>query len=973
MSSNYEKIQSGIQTAFIDYTQASGQTYRPKLISNDYKKGRKVISAIEEELRNLEAGDSFAISVAFITDNGLEYFLQAFKELEEKGVRGRVLTTDYLTFSSPSALKKLNTLSNIEVKMYRVGEGPGFHTKGYIFRKGELVSIIVGSSNMTAAALTKNAEWNTKVVSTINGEFARETLIEFNYYWNQADSIDEWIEAYEKAYRKQKQIASQNQVISYEVATLRPNDMQVAFTVNLNKSLEDGEDRALLISATGTGKTYASAFALRDAEAVDFKRILFVVHREQIARQAMKSYQKIFGGDKTYGILSGNNHDTTSDLIFATVQTLYKDYVLHQFAPDAFDAIVLDEVHRAGAMMHQKIIDYFKPKLYLGMTASPERTDGYDIYALFNHNIACEIRLQQALEGDYLCPFHYFGISDFEVNGVTIDDKSDFNALVLDARVNHIIDKISYYGFSGDRVKGLIFCSRKDEAKALSDKFNDRGYRTVSLSGETSQEERQKAIDRLAGDDDANALDYIFTVDIFNEGVDIPEINQVVMLRPTQSPVVFVQQLGRGLRKHKGKEFVVIIDFIGNYENNFMIPIALSGDRSYNPDRIRKYVREGSRVIPGESSIHFDKVSRQRIYDMISKMRPRKKMLEEKYYNLKYKLGRIPTVVDFYDYGEIDPLLFVDYSGSYDQFVRNVDKEYEVQFSAQEERTIEFISSNIIKAKRLYEPLIMEHLLYGGVVTEKGLCADMQRNSEMFDVISFASAIRVIDKSFLVANDVEKYKNVEIIRSTNDGEFALTNEMSRLLDRDDFAKEIEALIEYAIKKYKREYKNHDENGMVLYEKYSRRDACRILNWEKDESSTIYGYRIKHNTCPIFVTYEKSDEIVSSTKYADEFIDESTFQWSTRNRVTIDHKEAQALINYKTNGLKPFLFIKKDDDEGSDFYYMGPVAPVGWEEATIPGKHGKELPVVHFKLRLKHDTQSDIYEYFTEAEGFEKAR
>ena len=341
--------------------------------------------------------------------------------------------------------------------MYRVGEGPGFHTKGYIFRKGELVNIIVGSSNMTAAALTKNAEWNTKVVSTINGEFARETLIEFNYYWNQADSIDEWIEAYEKAYRKQKQIASQNQVISYEVATLRPNDMQVAFTVNLNKSLEDGEDRALLISATGTGKTYASAFALRDVEAVDFKRILFVVHREQIARQATKSYQKIFGGDKTYGILSGNNHDTTSDLIFATVQTLYKDHVLHQFAPDAFDAIVLDEVHRAGAMMHQKIIDYFKPKLYLGMTASPERTDGYDIYALFNHNIACEIRLQQALEGDYLCPFHYFGISDFEVNGVTIDDKSDFNALVLDARVNHIIDKISYYGFSGDRVKGLIF------------------------------------------------------------------------------------------------------------------------------------------------------------------------------------------------------------------------------------------------------------------------------------------------------------------------------------------------------------------------------------------------------------------------------------------------------------------------------------------------------------------------------------
>ena len=243
---------------------------------------------------------------------------------------------------------------------------------------------------------------------------------------------------------------------------------------------------------------------------------------------------------------------------------------------------------------------YFKPKFWLGMTASPD-TNQYDIYSIFDHHIAYEIRLQQALEEDLLCPFHYFGITDLEIDGKVFDDSAgvkNFSNLISDARVDYVIDKANYYGFSGDRVKGLIFCSRKDEAKELSKKFNERGLRTEVLTGEDDQARRETVIARLTDDEDVdNQLDYIFTVDIFNEGVDIPEINQVIMLRPTQSPVVFIQQLGRGLRKYEGKEYVVILDFIGNYMNNFMIPIALSGDRSYNKDAIqimKDYMASGS-------------------------------------------------------------------------------------------------------------------------------------------------------------------------------------------------------------------------------------------------------------------------------------------------------------------------------------------------------------------------------------------
>ncbi len=368
--------------------------------------------------------EEFQISVAFITLGGVTPLLQTLKELEKKGVKGQILTTNYLDFSEPRALEKLNGLKNITLKMYDVeAAGNGFHTKGYIFKKEEIYRIIIGSSNMTSAALTVNKEWNTKLVSTENGEVAKEIVEEFQKLWDSENALlyDDFYEVYKERYniiKHQREIAKSEEIPSLEQYRLKPNSMQERFIANLRKILEQGEERALLISATGTGKTYASAFAMRE---LGFKRVLFLVHRGQLARQTKKSYEKVFAKSVSLGLVGAGYHEYDADYVFATIQTLNRDEHLLQYDKNAFDCIILDEAHHVPADTYQKVMKHFTPKLWLGMTATPDKRDdnieGRNVYELFDHQIAYEIRLQQAMEENLLCPFHYFGITDLAIIG----------------------------------------------------------------------------------------------------------------------------------------------------------------------------------------------------------------------------------------------------------------------------------------------------------------------------------------------------------------------------------------------------------------------------------------------------------------------------------------------------------------------------------------------------------------------------
>ena len=987
------ELQNGLSAAYINGSVAANLAYKPAFVSNNPEEGKKVISSVEDELLRCE---EFQISVAFITMGGVTPLLQTLKELEKKGVKGQILTTNYLNFSEPRALEKLNSLKNVTLKMYDVeAAGNGFHTKGYIFKKEEIYRIIIGSSNMTSAALTVNKEWNTKLISTENGEVAEEIVEEFQRLWNSEYALpyDDFYEVYKERYniiKHQREIAKSEEIPSLEKYRLKPNSMQERFIANLRKILEQGEERALLISATGTGKTYASAFAMRE---LGFKRVLFLVHRVTLAKQAKKSFEKVFDKKVTMGLLGAGFYEYDKDYVFATVETLNRDTHLFQYQPNAFDCIILDEAHHSSNNIYTKVINYFNPKLFLGMTATPDKRDdnqeGKNIYEIFHYQIAHEIRLQQAMEDNLLCPFHYFGISEV----VSLDDKTlqaakltdeEFNQLTSDERVRHVIEQSEYYGYSGDRVRGLIFCSRVKECEELSRKFNALGYRTIALSGADNEEKRQEAFERLAMDEadateEMQPLDYIFSRDILNEGVDIVEVNQVIMLRPTQSPIVFIQQLGRGLRKAPGKEYVVILDFIGNYNNNFMIPIALSGDRTYNKDNIRRYIMEGGRVIPSASTVHFDEVSRKRIFSSVDNANFSDiKLIKENYMNLRNKLGRIPKLCDFDAYGEMDVLRIFDNKslGSYYKFLVKYEKDYKIRLSEQEEKVIEFVSKKLANGKRIQELQLLKRMLTYVKGTAQiglfsGLSEDMKHYGKEISQNQKKNIVNIMTNEFPAGTGKKAYSQCVFIEEDGN-DYKPTKSFAEMAMHEEFYSILNELVDFGIGRYKRDYQSsYEDTDLVLYQKYTFEDVCRLLNWEQNEVPlNIGGYKYdkKTKTFPVFINYDKPANISDTTKYEDHFVKgfrDRLIAISKSGR-SLKSEDVQNFLKAKERNIKVELFVRKNKDDkiSKEFYYLGHMTASGnTKEFTMANT---EKTAVEIEWILDVPVREDIYEYIVNA-------
>ena len=970
-----QKLVDGYRKAFIDSSRDSDPNYSPSLVSNSH--GKKVLTVIEKEMKGC---DDLFISVAFITMGGIAPLLGTLKDLEKRGVKGRILTTDYLMFSDPRALDKLDSLSNLDLRVFKTGENNvGFHTKGYMFHNADNLRIIIGSSNLTQDAITKNHEWNTRLVSSTEGAYAKDIESEFNDLWESSvcyqDYRYEYAELYRNSQKNRDEVSRLTRTLdlSYSQA-LQPNAMQEAFTYNIEEIIRSGGKRALLISATGTGKTYASAFAIRKLFSENIlhgKRTLFLSHREQINRQALSSYQRIFGKNVPMELLSGTHNDITvarsASFLFSTMNMMAKEEIRNRFAPRDFAVIVVDECHRSGAESYQKIIDYFKPELLLGMSASPERTDSFDVFQLFDHNIACEIRLQQALENDMLCPFHYFGITDLDIEGDENDDLRRFRQLTSDSRVKYILERAEYYGFSGKRVKGLVFCSRKDEAMELSKKFNETGrYKTLALSGDDSQEDRQKAIERLVSDNNSDRLDYIFTVDIFNEGVDIPEINQVILLRPTESPIIFVQQLGRGLRKAEGKEFVIILDFIGNYQTNYMIPIALSGDRTGNKDNIRRSLMEGNNVIQGASTIYFDEISRERIYKSIDAADLNQiRLLKKEYQSLKFKLGRIPRLTDFDDMGELDPLRIVDKKGSYQAFLREYEKDFTEKWSDKQYQILEFISRKFASGMRIHELSLLRILIDNPESVDQWLPLLKSKYNIVLDEHSLQNVEAVLAGDFFRG---ERF-HIALANRTPQG-FRLSVSFEEALKNEAFHDAVVELLKFGINRYKRDYsKPYTGTQFNLYKKYTYSEVCWLLGWKKEEVSlNIGGYKYDSfsKTYPIFINYEKEDDIAATTRYEDRFTDPSSLTAISKSRRTIDSDDVQNAVHSQERGILMPLFVRKnkDDQTSKEFYFLGTMRHNGHLQQFVMDDT-EDVTAVEIGYKLDTPVESNLYEYITE--------
>ncbi len=919
-----------------------------ELVTNDYGNGQVVLDNLDNQLRNCH---SFDFSIAFVNQSGISMIKQDLLDLSSRNVQGRLVTSTYLGFNSPEAFRELLKFPNIEVRIF---QDAGFHPKGYLFYGDEKVSCIVGSSNLTQSALKTNQEWNISFCDYHDSDIIQEITGQFERQWLSSVPLDErWIEDYELSY--QAPTSSRN---LQAPSTIRPNAMQEQALGSLASLRENNKKKALLISATGTGKTYLSAFDVRE---VNPDRVLFVVHRENIARNALESFRRIMP-DKRFGLFTGTQKDDCPYL-FATIQTIGKPEYFRRFQPDHFDYIIIDEVHRAGAHSYQGLIDYFKPKFLLGMSATPERNDDFDIYALFDHNIAYEIRLKQALEYDLICPFHYFGITDLVVEGQTLDDNAQFNLLTSPERVDHIVKNIELYGHYGSKVRGLIFVSRNEEARELSSLLNVRGYRTLALSGSSSEQEREDAISRLELDECDDCLDYIFSVDIFNEGIDIPKVNQIVMLRPTESAIIFVQQLGRGLRKVEQKDYVVVLDFIANYQNNYMIPLALSGDRSYNKDIMRKTLITSKAFIPGCSSVSFDEISKKRIFKSIDQVSFNSlSLLKKEYFALKNKLGRIPNISDFDTYDAVDIQIIFDKTKSYHNFLVKNDKDYKVRFDKIQENMLEFVCSKLANGKRDNELMILKKLIFKHAYK-------VDSSKEISDLLT-KNTYKVLTNDFCVSsNSVKTFKHAVFLGVEN-GHYLISESFKQALKDIEFADHLCQVVDYALDLAKRKY-GHKYPGtdLTLYQKYSYEDVCRLLDWDTNVVATnIGGYKYdkKTNTLPVFINYSKEDTISETIKYEDQFLNNRTLMALSKNNRSLNSPDIQRIKDSTKTGTLILLFVRKNknDSQSKDFYFLGKIVPTGdFEEILMKNTNSNAIEITY---RLETPVLDELYDYLTTA-------
>lgn len=962
-------ILEGAQTGFIDQTYGSNLRFRPRLVLNDEQKRTRVLSAVLEELSSCE---SFEFSVAFITSDGLACLSSTFHELDQKGIHGKILTSTYLDFTDPEALRKILQFKNIDLRVYT--KAP-FHTKGYLFIHKGYNTILVGSSNLTANALAKNQEWNVRVGALSEGSLAQEMKKTFSLLWEDAETIDDaWLDRYKVRYKER----SKSNIVVPDVLpepekSFKPNKMQEEALANLAKFRAEGKKRAICIAATGTGKTFLSALDIKQCNPPP-KRVLYLCNREEILRKSAESFEYMLGESihNKIGFLVGGKN-IANDYLFASSLTLAQDKVLHSFAPDTFDYIVVDEVHHLGADTYRKIANYFTPKFTLGLTATPERSDGFNIFEFFDYNIASDIRLQDALEANLLCDFHYYGVTDLTIDGEEVSDVTDFSKLVSDARIKHILETVELYKNNSEPIKGLIFCSRTDEASKLSEGLNKAGKRTIALSGNNTAEEREAQVDRLVKGD----LDYIITVNVFNEGVDIPEVNQVLLLRPTQSAIVFTQQLGRGLRKHEGKSYLTVIDFIGNYTNNYLIPIALFGDNSGVKDHIRRIMAH--KELPGTSTIDFDPIARDKILKSLDRTNfLRLKFLTDEFKRIAYRLGKCPRIMDFVSNDAVDPMLFIEYADSYyafllkacakpdrDKYGKEIIPSLVCEMSRKHLASLAFLSLELAKGIRVHELLMLKLLLEKGEFTREEIIEGLEEEKIPVSQADIDGACRMLQTEFYTSADNKKYGNINYVQQEGSS-YRISEEFQDLLKNTRYRQEFLDTLEYAFHSFHTNYNNRVGGfNLVLYQKYTRKDVCKLLNWKSDCSSTIYGYKTERNqgplVCPIFVTYKKSLDDDASTNYQDNYIDSSLFNWYSRNKRTHESDEVAAILDQSRNHIQIMLFVKKNDDEGRDFYYMGNCKPLYYRDTTMKGNN---LSVVNIIFEQIPAVRFDRFSYIT---------
>lgn len=875
---------------------------------------------IDKLKKNIDTCKEFYFSVSFIKKPGLKLISPNIEAALARGAKGRVITSTYQNFTDVDSLMFFYGLQSrypdsfscrLDRDCFRdyAGNTVGFHSKGYLFEFADHCELLVGSSNITVYALLKNIEWDV-LISEEDNQTYHSAKVEFNHLWDETlplskDLIDE--------YKTRLFYSIERWDMDYDIANaqIRPNYMQRRALKELNRIRAMGASRALVCASAGSGKTYMAAF---DALNFNPKRLLYIVQEGSILMKSYDTFQRVFGSDRTYGIYNADFKEFTADFVFSTNVTMANS--LELFDRHTWDYIIIDECHHATAETYRKIINYFEPQFLLGITATPERMDGEDVFSLFDQNVPYELRLRDAIINGLVVPFKYYGIRDELIEyGIKETKGHKFVEQFSDEKhcdfIYHMIEK---YRIPGQKLKALAFCRDISHAIRMSQAMEEY-YHTRYLTGKNSVGERIRAYKDLQ--DDSAELEILFTVDILNEGVDIPGVNMVLFLRPTDSQTIFIQQLGRGLRNYEGKKYVTVLDFIGNdYKRSVQIAFAL-GSLSENFVIEKKLI--GSLIKDDFKSlglqdygveIRLDDLSKKEVLSYIDEVNFNTKVyLQQDYQNFKKYISAstYPKHVDYLnnDYAP-DLIKFMQSkignkkNYSYYGFLKAIGEENLPAFDERQEAFVKYVS-DMLPIVRPYEYLIIQELVFNAGIAElKEIQHHVEIQIPQFEQAAFDHAIHyMVNSGFFEADEeVIMLKNVELG-----------------VELDEYLRD---LIEYGLGRYEIDFDGKDPSEpFKLWAKYTKGQVQQLLL--NNPGDIMLGTKIYDKKVYVYVTIIKSSSTKEELKYVDGYLDKRTFQWESV--ANISNKELTALKNSDI----VYVFVRKVDNEDGiqlPFTYIG---------------------------------------------------
>ena len=632
------------------------------------------------------------IIVSFLMESGVRMILKDLRSALDRNVPIRILTGNYLGITQPSALYliKKELGEGIDLRFYNEKER-SFHPKAYIFHYKTNGEIYIGSSNISKSAMTSGIEWNYRFRSSGDAKSFQTFYDTFeDLFFNHSIVIDdEELRRYSKNWHKP---AVSRDLEKYDrdgedtnvEALFQPRGAQIEALYALEDSRAEGAVKGLVQAATGVGKTYLAAF-----DSAKYKRVLFVAHREEILKQAAVSFRNVRHSDD-YGFFYGKQKDTDKSVIFASVATLGREEYLtaDYFPADYFNYLVIDEFHHAVNTQYRRIVNYFTPQFMLGLTATPERMDGKSIYEICAYNVPYEISLKEAINKGMLVPFHYYGIYDeTDYSGLHLVkgryDERELTDIYKGNRRRY--DLIYKYYMKYRSCRALGFCCSRQHAEEMAKEFCKRGIASVAVYSEAEgefSEQRDKAVEQLIKQE----IRVIFSVDMFNEGLDIASLDMVMFLRPTESPIVFLQQLGRGLRTYRGKEYLNVLDFIGNYEKAGKAPLLLGGGTSFDVGKVYDY---NDIEYPDDCLVDFD----MRLIDLFRELDRKslsiKERVRQEFDRVKELLdGRVPSRMELFTHMDDDIYQYCMKHAKENPFRRYLDFLYDLQELSQEEERL---------------------------------------------------------------------------------------------------------------------------------------------------------------------------------------------------------------------------------------------------------------------------------------------